>query len=474
MAPLRVLVIGLDGASFNLIGPWLKKKVLANLADIVKNGVSGPLESWLPPVTCPCWKCYSTGLNPGKLGVYWWQMVDVERRRIQTPNSRSFHGKEIWDYLSEAGFSSGVLNMPTTYPPKPVRGFLVSGGPMALEFNYTYPARLERRLKRIGYKVHPDAQMITQEYIKEHFDEFLKLFELRFKVAYKLANEFNVDFLHITIFYINVLHHFLWDHPLVRKAWEFIDDLIGWILSAWSPDDLIILSDHGSGPIRGVFAINAWLRAQGYLHLGHKGTKKLFVRLGITRERLGALLPISLLDRLRRFRVKSVFRSLLPPAVGDIDWDSSKVIGLGQGPVYLIGVSRNTPDYEALREELIRRLEALRNPRTGESIIVRAHRAEELYGTLRGLAPDIILEPAPGYHIEGNVAAKKVLDEPDRWVAENAKYGIFVFHGDHFKKGLRVHGVRITDIAPTVLRLFGIEAPKHLDGRPLIDFLAGR
>ena len=469
---MKVVVLGLDGASFDLIGRWLKGGLLPNLAKIIHEGVSGPLESWLPPVTCPSWKCYSTGLNPGKLGVYWWQMVDVARRRIYMPNSKSFHGREIWDYLAEAGFSSGVLNMPTTYPPKPVRGFMVAGGPLALEFSFTYPPKLERELRRKGYRVHPEARISDQESIKAAFDEFLKLFESRFRTAYELAMKFKVDFLHLTIFYINTLHHFLWDHPLVKEAWAFIDELVGWLLNSWPFEDLIIISDHGSSPIKNVFAINAWLREQGYLRLGPRGVKALLARIGLTRERLGALLS-RFFDRMSLSRPgPSALASLLPLATGEIDWRSSKAFGSGQGPVYLIGVKRGTKEYNALREELIRRFEALRNPITGEKLIAKAHRAEELYGVLRGPAPDIILEQAPGCHIEGGLAAQKSLGEPDRWVAENARTGIFMAYGQHFKKGLRIEGARITDIAPTVLHLFGLKPPAYMDGRPLFRALS--
>jgi len=470
---MKVVVIGLDGACFKLLNPWLKDGSLPNMRKLVKEGVSGPLESWPPPVTCPSWKCYSTGLNPGKLSVYWWQIVDVKRRRFLMPNSRSFKGKEIWDYLAEAGFSSGVLNMPTTYPPRPVEGFMVAGGPLSLEVGYAYPPWLEKRLKRMGYRVHPKESISSREEAIEAFEDILELFELRFKTAYKLAKEFHVDFLHLTVFYINTLHHFLWDHPLVKRAWQALDELVGEAVDAWGAEDIIIISDHGSNPIKSVFAINAWLKREGYLRLPSMGPKGLLAKLGSARRRLGPLLAMFISERrLSRISYSMRFRLPVPLGVGEIDWTSSRAIGSGQGPLYLLGVKKGSEEYERLRDELIKKLEELRDPRTGLKVIAKAHRAEELYGSLRGHAPDIILEQSPGCHIEGSLTAERPFSEPDKWVAENAKYGLFIAYGRDFKKGLRIEGARITDVAPTVLHLYGLRAPAHMDGHVLVDALA--
>ena len=470
---MKVVVLGLDGACFELINPWLKNGSLPNLRKLVKDGVSGPLESWPPPVTCPSWKCYSTGLNPGKLGVYWWQIVDVRRRRISIPSSRSFRGKEIWDYLAEAGFSSGVLNMPTTYPPKPIKGFMVAGGPLSLEIGYAYPPWLEERLRQMGYRVHPKERISSREKAVEAFDELLELFEMRFKVAYRLAKEFQVNFLHLTIFYINTLHHFLWDHPLVKRAWQAIDELVGWVLSAWDVEDIIIISDHGSNPIKSVFAVNAWLKREGYLRFSSGRLKGVLAKLGLTRERLGPLLARLIGEKaVSRLSSSTVPQALIPSGIGEIDWASSKALGSGQGPLYLLGTERGSEEYEKLRDELIEKLEGLRDPRTGLKVIAKAHRAEELYGSLFGPAPDIILEQSPGCHIEGSLAAEKPFGEPDKWAAENAKYGLFIAHGPDFKKGLRVEGAKITDVAPTVLCLYGLRAPTYMDGHVLVEALA--
>ena len=104
---MKTIVIGLDGASFDLIDPWLRAGKLPNLQRLMDNGVKGRLKSCLPPTTSPNWKCYSTGKNPGKLGIFWWENIDFANRHIYIPTNRA-HTRELWDCLSENGMKAGV------------------------------------------------------------------------------------------------------------------------------------------------------------------------------------------------------------------------------------------------------------------------------------------------------------------------------------------------------------------------------
>ena len=63
---MKAIVIGLDGASFKLIKPWIEEGVLPNIRKVIEKGVYGDMRSCLPPVTAPNWKCYSTEKNPGE------------------------------------------------------------------------------------------------------------------------------------------------------------------------------------------------------------------------------------------------------------------------------------------------------------------------------------------------------------------------------------------------------------------------
>jgi predicted AlkP superfamily phosphohydrolase/phosphomutase len=66
----KVLIVGLDAATFDLIGPWLAEGKLPNLEALMKNGAWGRLASILPPITPPAWTSFMTGKNPGKHGIF--------------------------------------------------------------------------------------------------------------------------------------------------------------------------------------------------------------------------------------------------------------------------------------------------------------------------------------------------------------------------------------------------------------------
>ena len=139
---VKVLVLGFDGGSWNILNGMLKNNNLKNFKKLIDNGCYGSLESTIPPATYPGWKCYSTGKNPGKLGVYGFLRLDMENKKIIPNDSTSFKSKEIWDYLSSKNISVGVINMPTTSPPKKVNGFMISHSLIDTK-RYTYPKELE-------------------------------------------------------------------------------------------------------------------------------------------------------------------------------------------------------------------------------------------------------------------------------------------------------------------------------------------
>ena len=82
----ETIVLGLDGANWALLEPWLEAGNLPNIQSLREEGTWSDMESCLPPVTCPNWRCYSTGKNPGKLGVFWWEKIDTNNRTLSTPS----------------------------------------------------------------------------------------------------------------------------------------------------------------------------------------------------------------------------------------------------------------------------------------------------------------------------------------------------------------------------------------------------
>jgi predicted AlkP superfamily phosphohydrolase/phosphomutase len=147
MTKNKVYVLGIDGGSFALLDRWLQEGELPHLQAIMANGVSGELESSLPPVTAPAWTSFMTGKNPDKHGVYDFMLPAEQSYAYYPINAYSRRGKALWEIISEVGRRVAVLNVPTTYPPRPVNGVLISDflTPSGKR-DFTYPQSLLEEL----------------------------------------------------------------------------------------------------------------------------------------------------------------------------------------------------------------------------------------------------------------------------------------------------------------------------------------
>lgn len=159
--PGRVMVIALDGATWDLACPWMQAGHLPNLARLVSRGTMADMRAELPPSSVPNWPAFMTGKNAGKHGCFWWLGRDEKGRLDRVPvDSRSVHGNTIWSYLSSIGKRVIVQNVPITYPVEPVNGVMISGllTPRTAE-DYVYPADLKPRIDtEVGmYKIYPEG-----------------------------------------------------------------------------------------------------------------------------------------------------------------------------------------------------------------------------------------------------------------------------------------------------------------------------
>ena len=465
---MKLVVIGLDGAHWELIYPWIEEGILPNIGRIIRHGVWGDMLSCLPPVTLPNWKCYSTGKNPGKIGIFWWENIDFTHGRIYFPFHRKFLHKEIWDFLSEAGYRVGVIGVPGTFPPKKVNGFMIVGGPDAEEKGFTYPKDLEERIKNeYGYKLRPETPINLNK--DKAFREIKDIIDVKFRVAKILAHEYQVDFLQVTSFEINTMHHFLWNDERTKECWKTIDSHIRDFLKD-EETNVMLVSDHGSNEIRTVFNINAWLEKRGYLKTSTVSSSLLH-HLGITQELLSKVLHGLGLGKLAKKVPKNIVERI-PSSSGEvkkkadmIDWEKSKAIASGQGPIYL--KAKNEEERNKLSIKIKKELEELTSPITGEKIINKVYLKQDIYsGKYLNEAPDLIIDQAKGVHIPGGIGTKELFSTPKKWRAENKKWGLFAAHGPDIKSGKKIK-ISILDLAPTILHMFNIPIPRDMDGRVL-------
>jgi len=475
---MATLVFGLDGANWPLIESWIEAGQLPNIEGLREEGLWGVSKSVVPPVTCPNWKCYASSRSPDAHNVYWWEKVDRKTAEVDVPDSRSFTAPELWDYLNDDGLDAGVMNLPMSYSPREVREFMIAGGPRSGEENYTHPPDLESDIeRRFGYRVHPE-NVVTSNDDRSGVDATLDLIETRFETAKALLNETDVEFLHLTIFHLNVLQHYFWNDSPVEQAWELIDKQIGNFLD--QGHTIFLMSDHGCAEIQDVFHVNEWLQKEGYLSMETSAADYL-MKMGITQERLaGIVRSFGLESRIRKYVPRRIIERFPDEEGIKRDNKFDKMVGTktdaiasGQGLIYVLH-DADSRQYEKVVTGIIEKLERLQTPR-GTSLATTVHKGEKLYpnGDPR-FRPDIVFEQGPGVHTSGAVGKDSVFDATGRWRAENVRDGLFLAHGPDVADDGDVGTISILDIAPTILYNMGLDIPEDFEGKPVQEVNASR
>jgi len=492
----RVLVLGLDGASFEIIEPMVRAGRLPNLARLISEGSSGFLESTVPPVTIPAWVSMMTGKNPGRLGLF-----DLLKRVGYgvEPNGYCYGGQSpLWHILNAYGIRTGVMNLPGTYPPEEVDGFMVTGMMTPSRRSpFSYPPTLAADLDSIVSQYEIDVPQWQYSDKGRFVKDLYKVTEKRGMAAEYLIGSIPCDFYMIVFTSGDRLQHVLWRRREVIEAyWEELDMIIGGILRRVGEDTtVLVVSDHGFVPLTRTFYVNEWLRGRGYLRIRRKLNERIVVKLGRRLERLYRFLgdkkllhPVMVflekiigLERIWRYTFSYLSNERLNERV---DWARTKAFSSIHTPqfghIYLNMEGRMEhgcvaeEEREGLRRAIINELKDLADPGTGGRLKVEAHTAEEVYsGPYVGEAPDIIFTIEDGRcEVDAKVGDGRLFapgSSMTGWTGTHTKNGVLIARGPCIKRGFRVEEARIIDIAPTILHMFGIHPPGDVDGRALVE-----
>ena len=504
----RVMVIGLDGATFDLIRPWIEDGTMPTLQRLVKGGASGVLTTTLPPISSSAWVSFATGKNPGKHG-----LVDFVHPRpnsyqisIVSPQQRA--SKAIWNLLSDAGRKVGIVGMPVTYPPEEVNGYMVSDflTPSASD-DYTYPPSLGDELERAmgGFPLLPDERYRSTKFTDKFIADMVTDVERRLEGALYLLDNEATDFFFILFWSNDMLQHETWSlldetHPdhdpragkryrsLVVDFHRKLDHAVGRLLDKAGPEDLVIvMSDHGFGPVHSFFLVNNWLREAGFLKLKKRPLTRLkyalfrlgFAPLGVFR--LVKALRLGFLRRRFRFQRGGGLMKRLFLSFADVDWARTKAFAVGSfGQIYINqvgqrpqGIVQPGKEYEELREAIAAQALELLDPRTGQRVVDRVHRREEIYsGPLVEKAPDLVLQSRNWEYMafgHADFGASHVVEPIVGMSGHHRPDGVVMLAGQGIEAGVELEGANITDLAPTILYAMGIPIPSDMDGRVLTD-----
>lgn len=477
---MTVYVVGLDGADWSFLRPWMDEGALPGFARLCDEGVSGPLQSTLPPVTFPAWKCYSTGKTPGKLGVYEWFGFDRDHNEIQTNDSSDFRSREYWDVMAEHGGTPAVVNMPTTHPPNTDDGVqTIAGSPATERKRFTSPETLKAALLDAvtNYRVKPNL-VLGETTPAALVREAKTLVDQRFDAAEWLAAERDCDLVHLTVFVTDTLQHRLWDRPeRLRSLYQHVDGRLRTLLNADDTDAVFLMSDHGFVEIDEVFLVNQWLLERGDLVIGQQSTRSALSRVGLTRERLKGVVDRLGLVPLAQSVVPESAQRLFPSESGrvaiqdvSIDWEETRAFSLGRGPLYLNYEAFDSRDEAtAYGETLVDSLAELMTP-SGGPVVAEIHRPEDLYTGDLARAPDYVVEYAEGVDAPEAIGGT-VFGEQTEWLATHRRSGLFGAWGDDIATGKRE--LSLYDLAPTLLHYLSCPVPTDVDGDVRTDVLTG-
>jgi predicted AlkP superfamily phosphohydrolase/phosphomutase len=502
----RVLVIGLDGGTFEVIKPLVAEGRLPNLGRLMAEGVHGILQSTIPPVTAVAWTTFMTGKNPGKHGIFHFHLPSTTTYKRPLVNATSIKAKPLWDIISERGKRVGVVNVPLTYPPHPVNGVMVAGMLTPSEKSeFTYPPTLHTELIREIGDYPLEARAIgafCRNDPIESVRQFYLLLDRTKRTSLHLMDREPWDFFMLVFRGTDLIQHQVWrlkdrsyceQHPdeaqkygkVLDQYYEAVDRAVGEILERTdSRTTVIIMSDHGAGPVSRLFYVNKWLVDEGYLTLRRfsgmvralprprrrtLGPLLTYLRLGL----IAHLLPRSWQDRKVWWPVK-----VKPQRWRLIDWSRTRAQGnlTGDEPVIIINLKGREPqgivepgdEYERLREEIAQRLLALWDPEANDRVIERVYRREEIYhGSYVDQAPDLeFITRGLLYRTRGKLDVRDALETPvNLSPSMHREEGIFIMRGPGVKSGIEIGTTRLMDLAPSILYLLGGEVPEDMDGR---------
>lgn len=434
----RLLVIGLDGTPLSFMRKQIEAGKVEALANLFKNGTLTEIKSTHPFVSCVAWSTYMTGKNPAKHGIFGFIDRKPGTYSIFIPNSSNMKAITLWEILSQEKRSVLVMNVPVTFPPRKVNGYLVSCFLAPRLEGATYPEDLAQRLKQWNYEIDIDPWR-ARENLDNLCPDLIRVLRARTSAFIKLLKEQKWDFAQLHIMETDRLYHFLWKymeegHPKYQADFmavmKQIDNSVGEICEAAGKDfTKVVLSDHGFCSVKKEIYLNRFLETRGYLE----------------------------------------YKRDNPKSLEDIDPSKTKVFCLDPGRFYINLRGREAEgcvekrEYQSLREDIRDQLVELKLE-DGTRVIRDVFFREDIYrGALIDLAPDIVINPVDGYDPKG-AFGKSTMTGTSPVVGMHTYDNAMLFvEGKSLREG------SIVDVMPTLLDLMGIRVPSDLDGCSLIE-----
>lgn len=483
----RVLIIGLDGFTWNLAAPLIEKGIMPYLGSLIEKGSSGILNSIIPFETSPAWISFQTGCNPGKTGVFAFHTYDKTNKQVRLNSYLDIQVPTIWELADNAGRKIISVNMPITSPPARLEhGVIVPGlccpgisdqtvWPKEAYSKYIEPLE--------GYNIvyfNPDTS-------DEGFvEQSIKTEQRHTQAALNIMNDIDWDIASVQMQSTDAYQHHFWGalhdkgpdaeekKEMIYEFYSRCDDFIKSLVEKAGDDALTILaSDHGFCDGIKTIGLNVWLRQKGYLTLLDEQpddwwskAKQKYPPLKSMAKHLGPMIKKDKHTPHQHIFVQQMESHLRRM----VDIEKSKAFALG-GMGGILYVRDEAGNKAQLIEEIRTGLLNDFGPGSDEHVIESIQPAEEVYGRCElDTMPDLIVNFVEGVEhridpLSMNDPNNKLVVYDKRFEGTHQRAGFFTAFGKDVKTGkLDCH---LTDIAPTILAWMGLAVPEHIDGRVL-------
>ena len=500
----KILIIGLDGGTWDLFGPLAELGVMPHLAALRDRAAWSPLRSTQPPFTAPAWATFATGVNPGKHGILNFVQTDgspaASLRGQGVPvNSTHIRAPLLWEYFSAYDRPVGSINLPLSYPLRPVQGFAISGmltPPDAR--HWIHPPELAQALN--GYVIDLDYGRPGQPLSKEDLpaplvmlNDVLHMTERRGMHALRFMQEQPWEAFMVVFTGTDRISHHFWHYlqpgnmssklnvriaDKLQEYFTLLDQLLGALVKmAGSETHILIVSDHGFGP-----AARHWAHLNNWL-----------LELDLLRLRMS---KSSWMQRMKRSApwFTDLAKRILPPEARHtvqehghladaVDWDNTLAWAIplynNVAGIFLHHTSRQPPgpvspaSAPRLRDFIIEQARKLQIPGKATPLVRQIHLREELYhGPYVERFPDIILTLDEDYAAVPTLGSTLITPIPPGSLLRSGDHrpdGMFLAAGPHIQPGRLNRTPGLIDMAPTILHLNGLPIPESMDGQVVDD-----
>lgn len=374
----KIIIIGLDGVPFELLRDLSDREVMPNTKKILNQGILKKMTSSIPDVSSVAWSSIITGKNSAQHGIFGFTDLQPHTYRLYFPNFSNLQSSPFWDKLSR---KSVIMNVPSTYPVKPMNGVCISGF-VSIDFEKSvYPVSLVPKLKELEYRLDVNSELAhtSLELFLEDMDKTLQARIQAYRYLWE-SQDWQVFMFVFTE--TDRLMHFLWNayeesshkhHKDFLDHFHKIDETIGEINARINEKDLfILLSDHGFERLNKDIYINSILKKYGFLKFNQ------------------------------------------PVKLENVDY-TTKAFALDPARIYIN--SRNKYPQGSVdandEEKLLKDLEDLFDSIEidNNKVIKRIYRKEEIYsGQLMDIAPDLVLVGNQGFNLKAKIDVDTLFD----------------------------------------------------------------